>query len=324
MTRSGGRKVSAGTVVKWALVVAAVVFLVIALRNEWPEVREAIREVPVWALVAALVSAMAAVAVSGAQQRSLLLTLGVPRVPRRPWFRVFFAAQLGKYLPGSAWAYVAQMELSRQLGVRRAVSVVTILLGAGITVLQAFVFGAVLIGQPSLDAVPVWAQVVLAVLAVLALVVVLARPRLVTSALGLLPKRVRKDRFGDIEVGSLAMPAVWSAVAWVAYGLHFWFLVLPFVDEPAQSLRLALGGFPLAWAIGFLVFFVPAGVGVREVVLAAALAPVLGTGVALTVATLSRFVIIVAEALLAASAPFLGGRRAASEDLSPAEGAAAG
>jgi uncharacterized membrane protein YbhN (UPF0104 family) len=53
-------------------------------------------------------------------------------------------------------------------------------------------------------------------------------------------------------------------------------------------LPVAAGGFALAWSVGFLAVFVPAGVGVREAALVAALAPVLDRGDALVVALISR------------------------------------
>ena len=42
-----------------------------------------------------------------------------PRCGSEPGLRVFFLAQIGKYVPGSVWVFVAQMELGRSLGVPR-------------------------------------------------------------------------------------------------------------------------------------------------------------------------------------------------------------
>lgn len=64
-------------------------------------------------------------------------------------------------------------------------------------------------------------------------------------------------------------------------------------------LRLSVGGYALAWLVGFVLVFLPAGVGAREVVLAAALAPALGTGGVLVVVLLSR-VLVTAGDLLSA------------------------
>ncbi len=62
---------------------------------------------------------------------------------------------------------------------------------------------------------------------------------------------------------------------------------------------LALGGFAFAWSVGFLVVFVPAGAGVRDVLLVALLSPVIGVGGGTAVALVSR-VLTTAGDMLAA------------------------
>ena len=52
---------------------------------------------------------------------------------------------------------------------------------------------------------------------------------------------------------------------------------------------------------GFLVFVAPSGIGIREAVLVAALAPVLDTGEALSVALVVRLVFTLADLLAAAA-----------------------
>ena len=46
--------------------------------------------------------------------------------------RVFYLAQIGKYLPGAVWPFVAQMELGKALGVPRQRSAVAGLLFVGL------------------------------------------------------------------------------------------------------------------------------------------------------------------------------------------------
>jgi hypothetical protein len=53
---------------------------------------------------------------------------------------------------------------------------------------------------------------------------------------------------------------------------------------------------------GFLVFIAPSGIGIREAVLVAALAPALDTGEALSVALVARLVFTLADLLAAAAA----------------------
>jgi uncharacterized membrane protein YbhN (UPF0104 family) len=285
--------------VKWCAGIAFVVFLGIAVAHNWNQVRGALNHMPFTNLLASVILAGLAVACSGFQQHSLLINLGAPPIPPRQFLGAFCISQLGKYVPGAGLAYVAQMELSRSLGVRRAVSVVAMALGTVMTLLLSVCFGGILIGTDAAASIPLWVQISAVLVAVLALVVLLVCPRLVDRLLANLPGRRLRSQFVGVRLTSPGAPVAWSAAAWLAYGLHLAVLLLPYMDDAGGCLRAAVGAFPVAWTVGFLAVIVPAGVGVREMVLAAVLDPLAGPGVALTVAALSRFAIVVAEALLA-------------------------
>ena len=86
-----------------------------------------------------------------------------------------------------------------------------------------------------------------------------------------------------------------AMVAWLPLGAHVWLLTWAVGGDPLRSLGPAVGAYALAWTLGLLVVFAPAGLGVREVVLVVALAPVVDAGAALVVAVLSRLVMTVAD-----------------------------
>ncbi|WP_194784487.1 lysylphosphatidylglycerol synthase domain-containing protein [Actinomyces haliotis] len=293
------------TVLKWLIILVAVVFLAREVVSQWAEVKDVLAVMPVWSVVASVVLAMGAVAASGEQQRLLLLALGHD-IARREWFAVFFAAQLGKYVPGTAWAYVSQMELSRAKGVRRASSVIVMLLGAGMTVLASFAVGLVAAPYPTVGWLPVWLRALAGALGIVGLVILSARPAVFAWAVRHLPERARVDTTTLDGVRHLWTPTAWTLLATVLYGLHV--LVLATVTTPGDASEMiwrALGGFATAWVVGFLAIIVPAGVGVREVILVAFLAPVTGAAAALTVTVLSRFLIIIAETLLLGTVPIV-------------------
>jgi uncharacterized membrane protein YbhN (UPF0104 family) len=88
----------------------------------------------------------------------------------------------------------------------------------------------------------------------------------------------------------------WALAGWVAYGVHFFFIA------PQGGLVFAIGAFALSWCLGIMTFVVPAGAGVREVVMVAVLAPVLDGGAAIAVALCSRIVIIAGDLICAGMA----------------------
>jgi uncharacterized membrane protein YbhN (UPF0104 family) len=301
---------------KWVGGIVLVAFLALTLSRQWAEVRETLHRMP-WGYVGvSTLLAAAAVACSGQQQRVLLTGLGAPTINGWAWSRAFFVSQLAKYVPGSGLAYVAQMELSRSLGVRRALSVVAMTVGVIVTLVLSFALAGLLIGQESLAAIPIWVQIPCVALALAALVAFAIRPGALSAVLRRIPAKRFSEGFRTIRLERSGPTLVWSLAAWLAYGAHFWILLVPFVPDRLSALQLSIGGYPLAWAVGFLAIVIPAGVGVREIVLAAILAPVTGQGVALTLATVSRFVIVVAEAILSAFGA-LAGIRARSAAAHP-------
>ena len=72
-----------------------------------------------------------------------------------------------------------------------------------------------------------------------------------------------------------APAAGWAVASWLAYGLCVWVLAVGAGAPAGESFLVCLAGVALAMTAGFLVVVAPSGIGVREAVLVAALAPVL-------------------------------------------------
>jgi len=98
----------------------------------------------------------------------------------------------------------------------------------------------------------------------------------------------------------------WSLCGWLLWGVHVWALATGLGADTSDTVALSLGGFALAWSAGLLVVIAPAGVGVREAVLVAALSPVLDSADALVVALASRLFMSVGDFVLAAASAWLG------------------
>ena len=89
------------------------------LARNWNTVLPALLQMSPKYWIPSLISALAAMACATQSWRVVLNGLG-PRVRLRRSAPVFLVGQLGKYVPGSVWAYVLQVELGRRVGVARA------------------------------------------------------------------------------------------------------------------------------------------------------------------------------------------------------------
>lgn len=263
----------------------AVALLALALRKNGDEAYDAARDVGAAAALGSLVAVLVGLLASAMVWRALLADLGTA-LPMRPALHVFFLGQLGKYVPGSVFAIAAQMELGRAHGAPRSRVGTASLLFMGVLVVAGLLTAAVALPLTSPEALRDFAWV----LAVLPVGLVVLHPPVLTRIVGVLLRLLRRaplDR--PLSRRGVASATGWALVMWGAYGVHLWLLVRPQdTSGRADLLLLSLGAYALAWTAGFLFVVAPAGAGVREVALVAALAPVLDAGAALAVTVLSR------------------------------------
>jgi glycosyltransferase 2 family protein len=292
-----------------AVLLCLFAFATVALARSWPEARPALARLSVASIGLAMLTVLAGLFTSFLGWRSVLAEYG-GRLPLAGGLRVFFLGQLGKYLPGSVWPAVAQMELGREYKVPRRVSAATaaifmlLILGTGLLVAA--------MSLPLLGSVAVhrywW------ILAVLPVAVAVLYPpvlnRLVALALGLLR---REPMPSPLSVVGVAKAAGWSLATWGLWGVHVWILAIGVGAGGPSLIWRATGSFAAAWSLGFLLLPVPAGAVVREAALIVLLRPGMTAGQATVVALASRLLLTIGDlgwglvALLAERRRRLGG-----------------
>lgn len=132
------------------------------------------------------------------------------------------------------------------------------------------------------------------------LLLVLAHPRSLPFLLDRVLKALRREPLNVQMTGAATMTAVgWSAVSWVAFGVHLAVLAAA-IGKPSLGLfALCIGGMGLAVSAGLLFLPAPAGAGMREIVLGFVLVGVLTSGQVVAVVVASRVIIVLADLLLA-------------------------
>src|SRR5580704_17626050 len=120
-----------GRPARWGFVAVTVGLGGYAVAREWTSVRAALGDLGFGSVAGALLSVLAAMVLTMQAWRVLQAGLGTP-LPVRAAARIMFIGQLGKYLPGSVWPVLAQMELGHAYQVPRhrsaSASVLTMLL----------------------------------------------------------------------------------------------------------------------------------------------------------------------------------------------------
>ena len=282
------------------LFLAAVVVLVV---GQWPQVRPLLGRLS-WPALAAATAAVAAGSLAAfGSWRALLADLGFP-LPLRAGVRVFYVGQLGKYLPGSIWPAVTQMELGRDYRVPQRVSgaaaAIAMLLAVGTGLLVAVVL--LPLGGAGVPDQYRWAA------AVLPAAVLLAAPPVLNRLLGVALRLARRAPLpAPLSLAGAGRAAAWALAAWLLYGVHLWLLADQLRGGGGLDLLLvSTGAFAGAWSVGFLLVAAPAGAGVREGALILLLGASIGRPEATVAGIVSRLLFLAADVALAAVAALVG------------------
>lgn len=287
------RRILTGRPARWGFGAVAVAIGGYAVARQWTDVRAALASIGVLTAAAAMVSVLIAMLAAMQAWRRLLAALGSP-LPAPAAARIMFVGQLGKYLPGSVWPILAQMEMGRAHRVPRHHSASASVLTMGVSVLSALLTALVTLPFVAGSTPYLWAF--LAAPGLLACL----HPKVLNSVLGRLFRLTRRPPLEHpLTARAIATSLAWSFGSWVFYGLQIWLLATRLGAPRGTGALLAVGGFAFAWSVGFLIVFAPAGAGVREVLLVALLGPVLGVGAATAVALVSRALTTVGDLLMA-------------------------
>ncbi|NUO55438.1 MAG: hypothetical protein HOV71_12840 [Hamadaea sp.] len=206
--------------------------------------------------------------------------------------RLYFAGQFAKYLPGKVFSLVVNLRMGRTLGVPGARMASAWVLTLVIGVLTGATVG-LLAGPELLGASAGWL-----ILAALPIVAALIRPSLLSTA-ATVAARVLRRPAPEVNPDGVRPALVTQLLSWLAAGLQLWLIAVAVGANPVGSLLLCVGAFGLATVAGMFAVFAPEGIGVREVLLLAALGVSLPLPVASVVALSSRLIVILSELLTA-------------------------
>jgi hypothetical protein len=249
-----------------------------------------------WAAIAgAGVLGVAGTLSIGMVWRTLLVGMEGARVPAQDGLGTFYVTQLGKYVPGAVWPILAQVAAARRWGCRPSSVVMTNLLMMLQLAATGVLLGLLLLpwfgdfGRPWLG----WAVVLVPLLGWLLV------PGSAAKLVRLLPLPARWSIGVPVTTEAWLTALGWSLLTWVLMGAQLWVLLDAAGGSGPGTVATAVGGAGLAYAVGLVVVFAPAGAGAREAVLVAVCAPIVGTGPALAVAFACRVLLSLADVVLA-------------------------
>jgi glycosyltransferase 2 family protein len=295
------------------LVALAIVFYLINTTvKQWDKVKETFHQLSWATLIGAFLLVLIGLFGNLMAWRAALTDLE-HRIPVRTAAPIMLIGQLGKYLPGSVWAYVVQMDLGRRAGVPRTKAFIASLVSTGLGVAVGLLLGT--IGLPTAfqaakdDAHGSVGRIAFYVaLVLLPIAIICSIPRVLTKLLGLMLKLLRRpplDR--PLSWRGSVYPGAWSAFTYVCVGLQLYLLAHGTAGHGVNGLLRCIGFIALAMSVSVFVVIAPSGIGVREFLIVIALG---GGGAALGIALASRLLFTIADVVGAGVAAAVGLRKA--------------
>lgn len=267
------------------------------LVTQWHSVSATLLALPWHLLVLSELAVLAGIWLSTLVWQTVLADLGTP-VGVAAGARVFLVGQLGKYVPGSLWAFLLQMELGKAIGASRWRIFTASLVAAGLGVVASLVTG--------LFAVPVVLhghREVLWLFLLLPAGLGMLHPRPLTWLVSRVLRLLRRPPLPrPLRAAPIARAALYAVAVYAVFGAHLWLLADALAAPGFPGLVLCAGAIGLGMTAGLFAFLLPSGIGVRDAVVVAALATLLPYGQAFALAVVSRLMFTVAELASAGAA----------------------
>jgi hypothetical protein len=287
---------------KLLFVLAMAALGIYAVTSQWTDFSNGIARLGIVAAIEAFAFVLLGLVLNLEVWRGLLAAAG-SKLPARATARIYFIGQLGKYVPGSVWPVLAQMELGRTYKVPRQRSATTAMLAMMIGLTSGLL--ATLVGLPFMAGGSArtywWAFLFIPPL------LICLHPRVLNPVIAFGLRLMHKPAPETPLTGRVIGTAIGINLAsWVCNGLQIWVMTARLGQHGPHALLAAIGAYALAWCVGFLIVLAPAGAGIRELILVAELSPLVGAGAATAIALVSRGVTMLADLAGAGLAALIG------------------
>jgi glycosyltransferase 2 family protein len=238
-----------------------------------PEVQKKLSEIEPWRfLIAVLMFSVFLFVFRSLAWRRIVKAFGFT-LPIPAAVRIWSTSELARYVPGAIFQVVGRVVLAKPYGIRGSITSVTQILELAI-----FLLANVLIAVSCLwyfgwknmhGQARTWLEVSFIMIPVLSL---LLHPKICYGIINRLMLRLGKPTMEQ----RLSGQALTGVLVWNVLGLLWQAAAIYLLTEEALGLKIdwlwvLAGSYSLAWCAGFLAFWAPGGIGVRELVFVTAM-----------------------------------------------------
>ncbi|HBI23202.1 MAG TPA: hypothetical protein DDX84_03105 [Nitrospiraceae bacterium] len=225
----------------------------------------------------------------------ILRMIGV-KIEWRKGLSICLLSIFGRYIPGGIWTVLGKVYLCRLEGIPDSRSSMSILLDQSYTVVSAgIIFTLSLLFWNDSSSV----LRVLPVVIVLPLFIVILHPKPFLKILNPVLSWIGRGPINmSLSFNNMLILAGYYSFNWLLVGVSFYIFIRAFYPIELYNIFIISGIYAISFAAGFVIFFMPAGLGVREGTLTLLLSLFIPTPVAIGISLLSRLWIVVLELLI--------------------------
>ena len=229
------------------------------------------------------------------------------KISMREGMKVFLLTQAGRYIPGKIWQFAGAGFLGKRFGIPADISVTTTFIAVLFNQTVGLILSLLLLQSAFVDNSSVYAGGILFLIGIIVFLTSPLFPKCANWAARLIGKKtnitIKKMPLHIVIVFLMAYVVIWGM-----FGVGFVFLAMSFFPNADNLMFLnATGALAAACVLGFFSILTPSGLGVRELVLAFALTPVIGKAEAGILAIAARLWMTLVEFIVMGWAviPFL-------------------
>lgn len=205
---------------------------------------------------------------------------------------IWFLSEFSRYIPGNVWSFLGRVYLCDKQKVAKRVASLSLLLEIFYLLGASIAMGVVffMTGSFALK-LPIWTLVILIPIAV-----TIINPKILGKIINAVFYKWKGEKINfNLSFWHSILIFLIYIIAWSAYGFGSYLTAIAFVKLTGISIIWLICSFVLAWAIGYLSFITPMGLGVREATILTILKSVIASSLASLVAIATRLVMILSE-----------------------------
>ncbi|MDO8513532.1 MAG: DUF2079 domain-containing protein [bacterium] len=274
------------------VLILAAVFIGRFLWSGWPQLVNHIKYAKVGLILLGLVLFFIYFALRSIAWKVIMGTLGADLSIKKSGY-IWFVSEFSRYIPGNVWSFLGRVYLSNKEKIPKRVTSLSLIFEIFYLVGSSLGLGVVffLVGPPDVIRLPWWI-----ILIVIPIIVTIINPKILGRLVNKVLRILKKDEL-NVKLGfghSIGIYFLYT-LSWLSYGLASYFVAAAFVDIRHVSVVWLICAFVLSWAIGYLSFVTPMGLGVREAILVTILKTVISGPLASLVALVTRVALIISE-----------------------------